>query len=131
MKIELPLPPTTNHAYRTSTSKSGRSYLYKTNEAKRWQKEAGMLINAKRKKKVTFPFVRVDVRYELIYDRDVDSSLKLLFDTIEDIGIVNDDKKIVINRNEKHKKNNCWCGLKHEFKTGKLIVDVKHMDSTK
>lgn len=96
MICTLPLPPALNHAFRAAISSQGRPYTYKTADAKRWQEEATLLINASRKtKEMILGPVRVVVKLYLKVDRDIDSSHKLLLDTLQVAGVIKNDKQIV------------------------------------
>ena len=132
LSIELDLPPALNKAYRASVSRNGRPYTYKTTEAKRWQRESQLIINASRKVKETEESpVGVNVKLFLSRDRDIDSSFKLLLDTLENAGVIKNDRQIGQLNAQKHSKGECkWCNLHHEFERDKVIVDVFSMDST-
>lgn len=121
LSIDLPLPPALNHAYRASVSNSGRPYTYKTTHAKRWQEDAVLLINAARKSKVSYlQPVRVVIKLYLKHDRDIDSSFKLLLDTLQMSGLIMNDKQI--HQLEASKiKSDC----------DKVSIDVISLDSTK
>lgn len=95
MHFTLPLPPTLNHAYRSFVASGNRPALYKTAKAKAWQNEARFLIYSQDNKQPKYARpVNVVVNMFLKYNRDIDSSLKLLLDTFETAGIVENDKWI-------------------------------------
>lgn len=95
-RFELPLPPALNRCYRAHVSNRGRPYTYKTTEAKRWQRDARMLIYSQTKDRKKFTdSVRVAVELYLKRDRDIDSSFKLLLDTLEYANIIDNDRQIV------------------------------------
>jgi Holliday junction resolvase RusA-like endonuclease len=95
LRVRLPLPPTLNHSYGTFSTKTGRSYIYKRNTAKAWQQEATFIIRGARKQKplIETP-VSVKVTLYLIRNRDIDSSHKLLLDTLEFAQVIKNDKQI-------------------------------------
>lgn len=93
-KYTLPLPPTTNMAYRSASMK-GRAITYKTKEAKQWQQDAVLLIQSQGNKKPNYKVpVWVKMTIYVVYDRDIDSSSKLLLDTLETADILDNDKWI-------------------------------------
>lgn len=82
----LHLPPTLNHSYGIANNR-----IYKTNEAKDWQEAVSWMF------KNTPKFsgqVAVEIRMYLKYDRDIDSSLKLILDTLQTMEVYPNDKKI-------------------------------------
>ena len=95
ISCSLPLPPALNSAFRAAIARTGRPYTYKTTEAKRWQSDACLLLNASRKTKETIEGpVSVTVTLLLKIDRDIDSSHKLLLDTLQESGILKNDKQV-------------------------------------
>jgi Holliday junction resolvase RusA-like endonuclease len=88
--ITLPLPPTLNHSY--GYRSMGRHVsMYKKPEAKQWQRQAALLIQASRHQKTpTKSIVTIKIHMYYKFNRDIDSSLKLLFDTMEGIVYEND-----------------------------------------
>lgn len=102
MFAQLPLPPALNHCYRAAIN-NNRPYLYKTSAAKQWQEEAGWILKTKFKKEklpITEP-VAVHIHLYLKHDRDIDSSHKLLLDTLQFVGIIANDKQVKLLITEK------------------------------
>lgn len=86
MKFEFPLPPTLNQCYRIQ---------YKKRAAKDWEHEAGQIVMVNRRGKSTLTCdLEVFVTMYLKRDRDIDSSLKLLLDVFEEMGVYKNDKQI-------------------------------------
>jgi len=93
-KITLPLPPPTNRIYRSGYSKiKGRSFLYKSDEAKAWMDEVGYLIKAKCHKPTKEP-VGVIVYWFFKIEADIDGRLKPLLDVLQGLVIENDSQII-------------------------------------
>jgi Holliday junction resolvase RusA-like endonuclease len=132
LSIELPMPPALNHAYRASVSRNGRPYTYKSTKAKRWQSDAQLIINASRKVKKTYEGqVGVTINLYLKHDRDIDSSFKLLLDTLENSGVIKNDRQIGSLIAHKHTLGKCkWCGLHHEYDDDIVKVDVISLGTT-
>lgn len=90
MKVILPLPVTTNHAYGTHGK-----IKYMTAEAKSWKEEA--IYKFKGYKGVN-PSV-IKITYYLKFNRDVDGSHKLILDAMQErgggAGVMKDDTSIV------------------------------------
>ena len=88
--LTLPLPPTLNHTYRFAGK-----IMYKTSQAKEWETEAQWLIKKeKRGAKAITGGVEIGLTLYLKYDRDIDSSFKLLFDCLQKCGMLENDKLI-------------------------------------
>jgi len=94
----LPLPPTLNHMYQPVGNR-----LIKTSESKNWQVEAGYRIKQQRKSATPYDgIVEAIVHMYVKYDRDIDSSFKLLFDVLQypnkmneaGMGIIWNDRQI-------------------------------------
>lgn len=82
----LHLPPTLNHSYGIANNR-----IYKTHEAKDWQEAVSWMF--KNTPRFTGQ-VAVEIKLYLKYDRDIDSSLKLILDTLQDMEVYPNDKKI-------------------------------------
>jgi len=95
LEISLPLPPALNHAFRSAVTRGGRPYSYKSSAAKKWQEVAWLLIRRVWKYPPLNPPIVVDVFIDPKHDRDVDSSAKLLLDTLQEAGVYQNDMKIV------------------------------------
>lgn len=93
MKFILPLPPTLNHTY-----KMGRGKYYKDQKAVNWEEEVGWVV---RQKKPLLGPLKVQIYMFLNRDRDIDSSLKLVLDTMAKVGVYNNDNQIVFLNVEK------------------------------
>jgi len=95
LRVRLPLPPVQNHAYGASATKSGRPFVFKRNVAKAWQTEATLLIRSARQRKTLITTkVSVLVILYLTHNRDIDSSHKLLLDTLEYAQVLKNDRQI-------------------------------------
>ena len=89
-QFTLPLPPTTNNTYRFAGK-----IMYKTQEAKDWEQEAGWIIKkVKRSSEPLQKSVEVSVTMYLKRDRDIDGSMKLLLDTMQRVNVYKNDKQI-------------------------------------
>ena len=120
IKLELPLPPAINASYGVTSSKKGISYMYKRAEAKRWQRDAFLLIYSQTKDHSMFnEQVVVKCELHLKRDRDVDSSFKLLCDTLENAKIIKNDRQIVEISARKF----------YPSKESKMLVEI-YVDST-
>ena len=86
----LPLPPTKNQIHEVSGSR-----IYLSQKARDWYKEAGMMVlsQCKGSRKPLKGDTYVGVHYLLSRDRDLDSG-ELLFDLLEKMQIVEDDRQI-------------------------------------
>lgn len=88
MNFTLPLSPTTNHMYGHSGHR-----IYKTKESIEWEREAqAIILSTKGRKKLTGN-VYVGVEFFLKRERDLDNN-KLLYDALQDNGIIDDDRQI-------------------------------------
>jgi Holliday junction resolvase RusA-like endonuclease len=120
LTFELPKPPALNRAYRAAVSRAGRPYTYKSSAAKRWQKDAAWLIISQRRDVETFTGkVAVHMRLYLNRDRDIDSSFKLLLDTLETSKVIVNDKQIVE-----------LSAVKHKDKRDIVEIDVIDLETT-
>ncbi len=90
MKFILPLPPTLNATYKTRLGQHG---LYKSAEAKAWQQEVEWKV---KQKKPLLGSIAVEINMYLNRDRDIDSSLKLVLDTMADCGVYKNDSQVEI-----------------------------------
>lgn len=90
MKIVLPLPPSDNHTY----GQRGKiRFMYK--EAKDWKEDAYKLAKKQYKGELMAGDVKVgEIVFYLKHWRDIQGSLKLIFDVLE--GIVYDNDKQVV-----------------------------------
>ena len=102
--IVLTNPPPLNHIYRYTNRG-----VYKTHKAKAWQEEAAWEIKLSKpghfKGEVT---VKVEIYPPDKRRRDIDSSLKLLLDAIQDSGAIDDDYQVaelIVRRMEPDRKN--------------------------
>jgi len=97
LTFTLPIPPSSNHAYRRFTTKSGRRMNVLTNKARTWQEQAHHIArNAAHKCGWTCPqgdwvTVRITVHWPDKRRRDVSNLHKLLADSLE--GIAYDDDR--------------------------------------
>lgn len=85
----LPLPETTNNAYRSS----GRHW-YKSEKAKAWEDTAGYLVSSAWDKKQFTDNVSVEIYIHVNRDRDIDGSLKPILDLFQRIGVYKNDKQV-------------------------------------
>lgn len=98
MKFTLPLCPTVNQQY--SKSHYG---VYKTQEARQWQKEAQVAILQTKGRKTLIGDVYVGIEYFLKFDRDIDNG-KMIMDALEDNRIVVNDKQVTHLNVKKYRK---------------------------
>lgn len=89
--LELPLPPPLNATY--GTNSYGK--FYKKNKAKDWQEEVGKLFMLQRPKKPLLGPLECHIDMFLKRDRDIDSSLKLILDTLADMRFYENDSQII------------------------------------
>lgn len=98
MKIILPLPPTDNHTY----GQRGKiRFMYQ--EAKKWKRDAGLIAKSERVKYTEDPVIVGDIHFYLKYDRDIQGSMKIMFDSLEGIYYKNDKQIIKFGPVFKHK----------------------------
>lgn len=94
MKCVLPLPPSLNSIYRVNTI---TKRVYKVKEAKAWQEEAEWKLKLAPHKE-NYPIckpVAVDVVIRVHHhDIDIDNALKLLFDSLQNAGVIDNDRSI-------------------------------------
>lgn len=91
MNVTLPLPETTNQAYATN---NGR--WYKTAKVKSWETEAGWLVKkAWKGKKPLRGSVRVDIRFLVKRDRDIDGAIKPILDLMQRMGVYENDRQVM------------------------------------
>ncbi|OGO14249.1 MAG: hypothetical protein A2Y53_03845 [Chloroflexi bacterium RBG_16_47_49] len=105
MKFNLPLPPTTNHAYGISYGR-----IYKTYDCRTWEKLAFYEMQKEVLAATELPFtgnIRVKINLYLTRNRDIDGSLKLLLDLLQLRRVINNDNQITVLEvtKEKTKKN--------------------------
>ena len=91
MKFILPLPETTNEAYR-----SGKKGWYKTEKQKAWEQEAGWEVSRQIKEPIIVITGEVGVilDFYLVRDRDIDNSIKPILDLFQNLGFYLNDKQI-------------------------------------
>jgi len=82
------LPPTDNHLYGQT---GHRRFMYK--QGRDWKEEVSLLARAQNPKLIEGD-VRAEITFYLKRERDIQGSLKVLFDALEGI-IYNNDKQIV------------------------------------
>lgn len=90
MEYKLPVPPPLNSVYR-STFQGGKPRTYKSKEAKLYQEEIAWTL--KRETPLEGP-VKLVLFFAFKRDRDIDSGLKVLLDSLSGYLYV-DDKQIV------------------------------------
>ena len=96
MKFELTLPPVLNKAYGITNTRKGRPYTYKKTETKGWQRDARLEIYQQvGKVPMLTDDVVVNIELHLKFNRDIDSSHKILLDTLEYAQIIKNDKQII------------------------------------
>lgn len=119
MRFELPLPPPLNACYGVNISRQGRPYSYKRRIAKEWQDEACLIIwqQVGNHPPSLDKFI-ANVELHVIRDRDIDSSHKLLLDTLQTANIIKNDKQIVELNTKKV----------YPSKVGKLVVELFHVE---
>lgn len=88
LRFTLPLPPTLNATYKTGNGK-----FYKDAKAKVWEKEVGWIV---KQKKPLEGVIKVEIDMYLKRDRDIDSSLKLILDTMAHCGVYNNDNQVAV-----------------------------------
>lgn len=93
--FEFSLPPTLNNTYKISGNR-----MYKSQEAIDWQEVVGWEIKSKHIKLIKEE-VFVGISMFLKRDRDIDSSLKLILDTLADVGVYKNDSQVISLRVEK------------------------------
>lgn len=86
IEVILKLPPTLNHTYRF-----GNGRMWKTQEAKAWQEEVEWMC---KKEKPLKGLILLEINMFLLRDRDIDSSLKLVLDAFQAVGIYKNDSQI-------------------------------------
>jgi len=91
MTYSLPLPPCLNQTY-----KIGNRNFYKAEEAKAWEKEAYYLLKSQnRGKKPLIGQIDLEIDLYLKFDRDEDSSVKIIQDILAKAGIYENDKQVI------------------------------------
>ena len=101
MKIVLPLPPTDNHTY----GQRGKiRFMYK--EASDWKQDAGLIAKSAGIKYTEENVVVGEIHFYLKFDRDIQGSLKILFDSLEGIYYKNDKQVKQFGSVFKHKDKN-------------------------
>lgn len=85
MKITLPLPPSDNMTY----GQRGKiRFMYKV--AKDWKRDAGLIAKSEGVKYTEEDVIVGEIHFYLKFDRDIQGSLKILFDSLEGIYYKND-----------------------------------------
>lgn len=87
-EITLPMPPSMNALYRHAGH-----VVYKTELARTWEKDAGILLSTQWKEKCKEGAVMLVVDLFLKRDRDIDNSLKVLLDLMQG-KVYENDKQI-------------------------------------
>lgn len=110
MKVTLPLPPTTNHSYR-----SGKSGWYKVREAREWEDEAiGTIRRAWKRKTLECP-VYVSIVQFIKFRRDIDGGVKIVNDVLQKAGVIENDTQVVhMNLQKYEDKKNPRCEVEVE-----------------
>lgn len=87
MKITLPLPPNDNMTY----GQRGKiKFMYKV--AKDWKRDAGLIAKNEGVEYTEKSVVVGEIHFYLKYWRDIQGSLKLLFDSLEGVRYKNDNQ---------------------------------------
>ena len=100
MKIKLPLPPTDNQLYRINKGGKG---MRMTQEGKDWKRDAGLIAKSEKVKYTEEPVIVGEIHFYVKYWRDIQGSLKLLFDSLEGVYYKNDNQVIQFGPVYKHK----------------------------
>ena len=87
--LTLPLPPPINQTYGI-----GNRRMYKTDKAKEWENLAGYILLPLRPKNPMKGRLCAKFTMFLKWDRDLDSSLKLLFDLMQKMRFYVNDSQI-------------------------------------
>lgn len=98
MKITLSLPPTDNHIY---GQRGKMRFMYK--EAVDWKKAVGIIAKESKLKYTEEDVVVGEIHFYLKHPRDIQGSLKLLFDALEGVYYKNDKQVIQFGAVFKHK----------------------------
>lgn len=109
----LPLPPTVNHTYGTTSKRSG---MYKLEAATSWEKQAQYYLK-KSQPELIRGRVEVGIIWLLNRDRDWDGSLKLLCDALQDNGIIENDRLIYRAHVEKI--------VDRKYRPGRVVINIK------
>lgn len=92
--LTLSLPPTLNHTY-----KVGRGRFYKDKKVIDWEDQTEWMIKQQRLHGVKIPKltgeIKAYINMFLKRDRDIDSSLKLVLDTLARMGFYENDRQVV------------------------------------
>lgn len=87
MKFSLPLPPAINRTYKT-----GKGVFYKAVEAKDWERLADQMLSYKKINPVSDEcIVHLDYYFKT-KGRDVDSSIKIVLDTLQRNRVLSNDR---------------------------------------
>lgn len=90
LTFTLPLPPALNATY-----KIGNRRMYKSQEATDWEHDAYFIIQKeKRHQKAYTGSVEFSMEMFLKRDRDCDSSLKLILDTLQKTQVLENDNQV-------------------------------------
>lgn len=89
MRFTLKLPPPLNQMYHPYKGRMVLSYI-----AKNWARDLSYFFMQQRPYAPWDNIIHVEMVIYLKFDRDIDSSTKLLFDTLEDCRIIKNDKYI-------------------------------------
>lgn len=112
-RFKVELPPTLNQIYKPAQREKYTTTI-KSKEAKNWQTYCGTMARQELIKKGLESDLkghyRVDVDMYLKRDRDVDSSLKLLLDSLEGI-LYKNDKQVKEVRCKKYKSQKAYLDI--------------------
>ena len=100
MKITLSLPPTDNQLYRINKGGKG---MRMTQDGKDWKLDAGIIAKSEKVKYTEEPVIVGEIHFYLKYDRDIQGSMKIMFDSLEGIYYKNDKQVIKFGPVFKHK----------------------------
>lgn len=87
--IKISLPPSINATYK----RNGRN-IYKSEEAKTWERLAGYELMAQKPPRNLTGAIYVGIEMFFVRDRDVDSSTKILLDLLQKQGIYKNDSQV-------------------------------------
>ena len=94
LRLDLPLPPTSNNAYATNR-RTGRRHL--STRAQAWKIEAGWTVRAARPPNISGPY-----SFQILIPEkargDADGYIKLAQDLLASLGVTPDDRKAVESR---------------------------------
>lgn len=112
----LPLPPTLNATYATTSKHKG---MYMKDAAESWKKEAMYYIKKNQPKMIPGK-VRVGILWLLKRERDIDGGIKILLDSLQDNSIIENDKMVYELKVLKQMKPN--------EKEGYVVINIQSID---